>query len=337
MLRFTDGAYFAFLIAGTLLSGGRAAAQDSSTSGYDRLMISGLGAFRANQFGEADRFYSAALAEARAANGRPLDVARALYGLGAVRKFNGHCDESVRMLSESIQIVEIGQGIGSAEMASMWQVLGGAYYCQHLYSNSINAYRRALAFADIPDPNGPPRVFEILSSLAVSLSRAGRVSEAESALDRARSMLTRDGHPDPVQMALLLNNYAAVRRAGGHGEEAPALLSEAIETLRSTKTPDTSLQAAIASNLGAIFQDRKQYERAAEYYRQGVELIDQGAPILPLDAAAVYQNYAACLRKCGRKAEARRLEARARTLLAGPARPAAAADVVDASSFTRRK
>lgn len=156
----------------------------------------------------------------------------------------------------------------------------------------------------------------ILSNLSEVYLSVRNFRAAEKAASRAveiRARLLPQGHPDTVTS---LNNLGSVYVYLREYEQAADVLSRALDAAEPALGSRHPATLAAKSNLAEVLRRQGARERAERLFVEAIEGEQENAsPMLP----ATLQHYAMLLRQTRRKAEARKMEARAR-MLAGTAR-----------------
>jgi tetratricopeptide (TPR) repeat protein len=273
-------------------------------------------AFRAGRYAEADGLFSSAIrrqkaagaAEAAGASG--LEMARALSGLGAVRRLEGRCEESADLIRRGIRMFSATPQPDPRELSWVWQTLAEAYRCSARYLDADHAYSHAWdleAGAPAPDQQG---LIDILSGLMVNYVHLGREDESEAVLARIQTFVDGD-RLEPHQQAGLLNNLGTLRWRQGRLPEAEAAFRKGLLLAKKIVAPEDPTEAYLSTNLAIVLLARKAYPEAMPLFARSMALFEAGAEVSPEDVPQMLRNYAACLQKTGRKDEARKLVARA--------------------------
>jgi tetratricopeptide (TPR) repeat protein len=173
------------------------------------------------------------------------------------------------------------------------------------------------------------------SGFADMLIQHGRYRESEQLLDQAirvfeeRPGLGRD-------LGIARNNLAVVRRFEKRYEESRRLLESALVAIETDAGPDHPALARVLNNLGITFAALGSPQEADQAFRRSIAIArDRLGAEHPLYGVMLH-NYALFLRDCGRKAEAKTLEAQSRAVIRESAQRDGTGLTVDASAFRRK-
>jgi tetratricopeptide (TPR) repeat protein len=296
------------------LAGGLSAGDAGSTAanGVGQLEMARI-AFSAGRYAEADALYSSEIHREDSAGTQGMRRARLLYELGAVRQWEGRCEESSDLIQRGIGILSAAPNPDREELSQAWQALGATYTCRFRYQDELHAYSQAWdmeAGLTIPDRS---RQIEILAGMAASYEHLGRNRDSAAAFDRIQA-LAAGTKLEPLQQAFVFNNMGTLRLAERHLPEAEEVLKRGVALAEEAAVPTDPALPYLLSNLGLALYGRKEYREAAPLFARSIDLVDRGARVAPRDIPQLLRNYAACLQKTGQKQDARKLEARASAL-----------------------
>jgi tetratricopeptide (TPR) repeat protein len=259
-----------------------------------------------------------------------------LLRLGRQQMAESRHAEAARLIERAIGLLERNSVEHPSDLRSAWEVLGSACYYQQLYRKSEQAYKRALALAVADADASTITVARILSSLGSVYQAEDRYADAEAALLRARQTLGQATAADAAVRVNVLVNLGALYRARGRNADAEPLYREALELLNAAGNRHGTLTVKVLNNLAILCMEEKRYNDAADAFAETLSLID--ASMLPRsDAKALFENYDHCLRMAGRGSEARRLHARAQSILNKKPAEQTAGMVVDVAQLGVRK
>jgi tetratricopeptide (TPR) repeat protein len=327
----------AVAVFGVLSIGLARAAQKPAPTETDRLVLAADAALNARNYVEADRLYSAVLRQYEAQGIDGSRLAAVLVRLGFARKVQGRYGESTDLILLGVQTLENAPASDRAGLGTAWQMLGTAYYTQHLYTKAEHAYERALEIQKQDLPARDAEAIEVLSSLGAVYVREQRFTEAEAAFQKAQGILESIPQPDPGTQALLMNNLGSLYWGMERYREAASVLSRGLPVAEQANDPTHILTVHMLGNLAIAHQALKEYQEAATLFARVMEFLDKDILVEPDEAARLYQRYAVCLRKLGNRNEAKKMEARAKTLLSTQPRDLTTELVVDASQFRRER
>jgi len=270
-------------------------------------------AFSAGRYAEADALYSAALRRADSAGTEGPLRARLLYELGAVRQWEGRCEDASDLIRRGIGILSAALNPDREELSQVWQALGTAYKCRLRYQDELNAYSQGWDLeSSLANPDRSRQV-EILAEMAAAYEYLGRNSESAAAFDRIQAM-AEGARLEPLQQALVLNNLGTLQLLERRIPEAEQTLQKGVALAEKASQPADPALPYLLSNLGLAVYGRKAYQEAARLFARSVELVERGARVAPRDVPQLLRNYAACLQKTGQKQDAHKLSVRASAL-----------------------
>jgi tetratricopeptide (TPR) repeat protein len=123
----------------------------------------------------------------------------------------------------------------------------------------------------------------------------GAAPHLEMAID-GRDVFMRVYGSDHYEVAVNLNNLAALRQAGGDVREAEELYRRALalkETLLGANHPDV---AVTANNLAVLYKNQARYADAERLYRRALTIFERSFGVSHPKAIARRENLAASVR-----------------------------------------
>jgi tetratricopeptide (TPR) repeat protein len=298
-----------------------AIAQSFPEAEWARLREAGSAAFASGSYESAERHFADALRLAEATGSKDIRLARSLAELGIMRTMARRCDEGIQLGMRSIRIYETLDAVSPAEAAQAWLNLARSYYCQGLFSNAEAAYRKGLDRAERAPAAAKGEIAEILASLAHVYQKRHNDGAAIEVAERALALVRDLPKVKPRTRALLLNNLGALYVRTGRKQEAAKTLAEALEAVQAIPNERDPARFYVVSNLGfTAFEDGRYGEAAARLY-EALDLADRGAALTAVELETFLQGYSHCLAKLGRKADAKRILARATALKKRSAKP----------------
>ena len=140
-------------------------------------------------------------------------------------------------------------------------------------------YTRAVALGEIAVEKYPAMATSHYC-LGRAYHRVGRIQEALEHLKKAEELTY-----VPENLLHIQNEIALVLRSLGKEEEALRYLLRSLEAVREIGNRD--LESAILTNIGLIYQERGELDKAMEYYRQAIDL-GGGDPALLINLSDLY-------------------------------------------------
>jgi tetratricopeptide (TPR) repeat protein len=264
-------------------------------------------------YSEARRQYRQALqwlAESRGP-GSPA-YASSLHNLAALEFQEGRIDAAIREFHRALQIREGVLGENDPATAQTLSSVSAVYVAQGKYEDAERLCKRALTIEERVLRPDDLQLSATLDTLASIYSRRGQF---EAALDvgRRAEQIARNalGVPNPITWAR--GNKVAVLLADlDRLPEADSLLRQLIEIQETGE--ENRYSAMTLANLAAVsFRRGSPAESVTLYDRALLILARSGSDDDQL--VSVWSNYAWVLRRTGRKRDAKKLEARARSVL----------------------
>ena len=296
-------------------------AQSFPEAEWMRLRGAGRAAFEAGSYDSAQRHYADALRLAESTGSRGIWLARSLTELGAMRNTVRRCDEGVQLGMRSIRVYEALDAAPPGEAAQAWVNLARSYYCQGLFSNAETAFRKGLDLAERSPTVSKSDAAEILASLVAVYQKRRKDREAIEAAERALALLRDLPNANPRTRTLLLNNLGALYSRKGRSAEAATTLAAALEATRAIANERDPAKFYVVSNLGFTAFAEGCYRDATARLSEALELVDRGVALSEVELETFLRGYSHCLSKLGRKADAKRLFARAAALKKESATP----------------
>ena len=263
------------------------------------------------QYQEAARLLETLLRDADV-NHVSTEMKAALYtNLGTAYHKLGRNSDAEKVLSKSVRLwIELGW-TSRLEYGISLNNLGDALLAEKFYGKSEGMFQDALAvFRALPEP--PKQEIAVaLNNLAMIAQSARRWREAEDYYRNAVETLRGPSGSSTGQFAGILNNLGFLYKEQKRFAEARDLYSQAL-TIWQTNLPPTHPDIAFAlHNLGVLEMELNQLGEAEAHLQQALELSASLPPEHPM-FSAIYDAYAALMKKTGRKQEAKQLEASAR-------------------------
>lgn len=224
-------------------------------------------------------------------------------------------------------------GESSDEYATALNNLGEVYRQMAQFPQAEEAYRKSIAARESQSSRDRLRMAAVLNNLATTqlaavqarLGPSGtgdpKARAADPALVEAANTFHRvltikreilgEKHPD---VAVTLNNLAALRQDSGDTESAEKLYLEAVAIREAQSPQDHSALASLMNNLGTVHRNSGRMPTAETYFRRAAELWEQSlGPNHPTLAAGL-ANLAELLVNSGRGQEAEPMLRRAMTI-----------------------
>ncbi len=238
------------------------------------------------------------------------DSPAAVYNVASLYHRQGRFSEAMRLHRHALELIERGSGPFHLDVAQSLNDLGAIYRSLGRHSQAIAALERALRILD-RNPSGELTA-TVLNNLGAAYYEIGHFAKSEEIAQRALAAAEQDGGSEvPYLLSTLGHGYVA-RKQYSNAEDvyrrAISLLAEA----HGVQHPDYALAL---SNLAALYQRQRRFRESVPLLESAIEILEKSAgcnsPVLgvPLD------RYAEVLRGLGRKAEAREVARRAKSIV----------------------
>jgi len=271
----------------------------SESRDADRLTTAGSVARCRGSYREAEELLSEALEVAERTSGfRSLWVAEILNELGMVCKYFGRFDEGRRHYERALAIVLAELGPRAPDVAAIYHNLGGLEHaCQDF--RAAEPYARE-AIRIRAQALGPEHidVARDKAAHAAILAALGCREHAAAIFREAIGIFQSAG--DEHEVAVNLNNLAAVVQDQGQLKEAERLYRQALRVKERTLGPAHPETALTFSNLAVNYERQGRHEDAERLFKRALELLEEhlqpGHPAIH----ACRRNYANLLRGLNR-------------------------------------
>jgi len=205
---------------------------------------------------------------------------------------------------ESVEAADVFHDLSALEHAARNWLRGESFAREAL------RIRTRLLGAAHPDLAGD------LVALGSVLAPQGKVQEAERVCRQALAMIEDGAVHNGDLLAIVLNNLATACHVDGRKAEAVQLYRRLLGIDRSAATRGTAGPFAM-NNLALLLAGRGELDEAARLYRRAIAQFDQQLGPDHPNVAVCLENYAAVLRRQGRRERARVVALRARRIFAG--------------------
>lgn len=289
----------------------------------------------AGNYKEAAAGYEAALRIADKFDSNDPRIPITWNKLGMIYDALGRFSEADRLYRRALTSVEHAKGKTNPDYGTLLNNLAGVYVEQGRFNEAEPLIRQAVAIDTAVLPPDDLRLAMVRSGLGDLLIRHGRYRESERLLNQAIQVF--EGRPGAGRdLGIARNNLAVVRRFQKRNEESRDLLERALVAIETDAGPNHPALARVLNNLGTAYAALARPQEADQAFRRSVAIAgDRLGTEHPLYGVMLH-NYALFLRDCGRKAEAKTLEAQSRAVIEESALRNAAGMTVDASAFRRK-
>jgi tetratricopeptide (TPR) repeat protein len=257
------------------------------------------------------------------------------YGsLAIVYEDAGFPGGSMRFNRQTIGMVKAAIGKDNATYAHLLANLATVYVGLGDMAPAERQLREALRIeTGLPHPD-PDDIATLQSRLAVVLANRHRYAETERLIGLALPVLERTG--DTVETATALGTLGIVRGWQRHYDESLELVGEAVRMMEKQYGPGNPLLLRSMSTLAAAYTLAGRKEEAGAAFRRAITICEESLPPGHPSRAALLANYARYLRGAGQGAQAKAVEAEARSLALDMASRDGAGMTVDVSDFRQK-
>jgi len=258
---------------------------------------------RAGKYAEGFELSSRAIEEAEKLAYRPLEAeALGLHGDLSFRL--GKYGEAEEILQRAAQAA--AEARDDTQSARVWTLLAG------VVGYARGERERGLAYVRVAEgwvarAGGQQALRAELADIhGLILDAAGRYDEARPYYQQALDLRAKLYGPDHLEVALSLNNLAAVPYEQGKFEEAVALYQRSLEIRQRVLGPDNPEVAATLNAVAACRRGQGRLEEARELYAKALAIwIATLGPDHP-DVAVAHNNLGLTLQKLGIYEDSRR-------------------------------
>jgi len=244
----------------------------------------------------------------------------------------GRYSDSIRLFQRALALVENSKGKNTQEYSSLLSNLSAVYLEEGQFAKAEPLIRETLAIEEAILQPDDPQLAKARSVLADVLVKRRKYAEADRLV--VQSMDFFESRPDCRRdLGIAKNNLGMVRRLQKQNQESRLLFEEALAIVESDTGPGHPLLARIQNNLGDTYAALGLRDQADAAFRQSIQIAEAHLGPEHRQYGVMLHNYAGFLRDCGRKSEAKVLEARSRTALQQSARRNGAGMTVDVSAF----
>lgn len=232
---------------------------------------------------------------------QPELKARLLVNIGGAYTVVGPLSEARKAIEESLRLREATFGADSTQVADSWNALSDVFYNEGDYEHSADACRKALEINLKrlgPDAND---VLRDRNCLAVSLSAAGRIADAEREISIAVEA-DRKSNNQTLAAAARLESFGTILRRKGNYRAAAPILRESIERHQKLKGENSTARAS--NELALAHQRAGEHEQAMEAFARTKRLAARVFGPDHANIAMIGGSVAFSLLKLGRYAEA---------------------------------
>jgi tetratricopeptide (TPR) repeat protein len=309
-----NGLCAAVLLACLALAPTAAAQGDAQ---FNAELARGLRAYKDKDYAQAEKVYTAMLAEARAARAEPDRVASLLNNLGTVHLATGRYKQARESHTQAMRLKEAHWGKESATVAVSIHNLADVALAEKKLDEAAQLLERAVAIREKALGPRDPRVAETMEAWAGALCGGGRHGDAAAALERAIPIRQAQEEASEEDLDLVLPLMDRVGACHAHAGDHPATRAALERALRRRERTLGMEDPAIADTLcglAATYAAEGSWEKARPLLRRALVIRERALGPEAPGVTAVLEQLAESLEKSGRGEEAKPLRERAATL-----------------------
>ena len=194
--------------------------------------------------------------------------------------------------------------------------LGALKDTQLRYAEAATYYRQAAEWVESLPKGSAGILATYLNHWAESSMQAGDYRSAEPPFRRALALQEQGLGPEHRDVAISLNNLAALYRAQGRYAEAEPFFHRALAIHEKVLGPEHPQVAAGLNNRAEFYRDQSRYGEAEPLSQRALAIREKALGPEHPQVATSLENYAALLRAIHRVPEAGELEIRAKAIRA---------------------
>jgi tetratricopeptide (TPR) repeat protein len=227
------------------------------------------------RYREAERTFTRALDHASRAFGpSSLEVAELHNDLGMTFKYVGRFVDAEAAYGNARTILEGLPDVDPEDLAALFHNLGGLAYARGDFESAEPLARRAVEIRSSSLGRRAPATLLDRSAHAAIVAGLGRSDEAEASIRELLGDLEVTLGPDHAEVAVALNNLAALLQARGALAEAETLYRRVIAIKEAALGDDSATLAVPLNNLATVLRARGADADAAELYQRAAKLLE---------------------------------------------------------------
>ncbi len=195
---------------------------------------------------------------------RTLYQARTLATDAGVLRSAGKFDEALVEMTRAEALAESAQGAADAWVASLLASLGGIERSKGMDRDAEQTYLRAIASSEAAVGREHPQTGFIMELLGLLYNAMEDYARAEPLMTDGTAIIERTLGEQPL-FATCLRDLAVLSMKRGDDPRALAELQRASAIADRTMSPDDFGAIAIVNNIGDLYLDMEQYEKARPY------------------------------------------------------------------------
>lgn len=207
-----------------------------------------------------------------------------------------------------MDVTEKAVGKSDVRLAQALEGLGGYYLKHQRVQDAVPAIKRALDIYDKAGKDRPAK--EMTFKLADLYGKQGKSKEVEQLYQQEIAREEKDLGADSTTLSVTLSSVAEMYTNQGHCAQAEPLLRRALSIQRKAMGSDSAITAVTCYNLAACLAREGKYSDADPMYKEAIRVLSNSRHKNEL--GEIMSDYANCLARLGRKADAASMRAQAK-------------------------
>lgn len=224
----------------------------------------------------------------------------------------GEFAEAERLYHIALHTAE-STGRGTDTIAPL-RGLASVYYQTRQFAKAERLIDRVLTI-----DQSPAALAQQMSNLAAVYEAERRYAEAECMSRKAVALFQASGKEKSAEAAFALNNLGTLRLRANDPQAAARYLEEAVTIWEARLGPSHPIYAQGLSNLAYVYGVLGRTADSDRLWNRALGIVESSAGKQHVSYGILLAGYAECLKKSGRKREAKLLQRQAKSVLASQA------------------
>jgi hypothetical protein len=221
-------------------------------------------AFVEHRYGEAERAYLAALAQAENFGPKDPRLATTVFGLGVLYYVQSRYEEAEPLLQRTVELREAEPAPDPSGIAKAILQLAELYRATQHFDKARPLYQRALALSlDLPNPN-PVTIATVHLDLGLLCSSQNRLRDAESEYLLAVCGFQSSTGTDRKGLGFSLLNLAKTYEAENKFSDAESRYKQAINVFEEASGPNGADRVTAVENYARLLRKLNRKSEASE-------------------------------------------------------------------------
>jgi tetratricopeptide (TPR) repeat protein len=309
-------------------------AAEADVAAWEAHSLAGIKAHEERRFESAEREFREALREAEALAPHDWRLIVSLDNLGDSVRALQQTEEAEVFYREAVAVAEALRGGDDLLVLEPLKILAWFYQRQHRYDDAARAYERGMLLTGRVFGSDHPQVTLYLTALAELARLQGRYLEGEGLIRWALSIVQPVRNDLGPGLAAVFLDLAWFLQVTGREAAAEAVTQEAVRTLRRAPREAEALirkaldvregalgadhpsVAPLLDHLALVLEVQDRFGEAGAVRQRALRITGDAFGEGHLNLVPSLRGYSGLLRRIGREADARVLEARAAAITA---------------------